>query len=59
MNHINIPKQRGTYVKRVILDDRLRVESYDIIDLTKPVSFLYEKKIGEVFSGFIDHCNII
>lgn len=31
-------------MKRVILDDGLRVESYDIIDLTKPVSFLYEKK---------------
>lgn len=46
-------------MKRVILDDRLPVESYDIIDLTKPVSFLYEKKIREVFSGFIDHCNII
>lgn len=31
-------------MKRVILDDGLRIESYDIIDLTKPVSFLYEKK---------------
>lgn len=31
-----------------------------ISDLTKPVSFLYEKKkIREVFSGFVDHCNII
>ena len=49
-------------MERVTLDDGLplRAESRDIVERAEPVPFQPEvEKIRAVFSGFVDHCNII